>query len=283
VRYPDIICLGAQKTATTWLYRALRGRTDIYVPPIKELHYFSQLYNQENARRYGPPHRAHQVASVRKYLEGKPRRTPEDEKILAQLDHLARADVDDDWYAEIFAPAPADAVCMDICPGYMNIPIAAVQHAFRLNPVVRLFLIVRDPVDRCWSHIRMIVAQGGLDRDVTKLASPDAPLARFLSYTEYAESIRRWRAFAAPGQFKLMLYDDLVANPENTMVEIFKFAGLVRRRDRPLPKEVFKGEEIEMPKAVRVRLLEELAPQYEYLRQDFPDAVQRWLDQHAVA
>jgi hypothetical protein len=41
--------LGAQRTATTWLFECLRSHPDIYMPDGKELQYFSSLEEENNA------------------------------------------------------------------------------------------------------------------------------------------------------------------------------------------------------------------------------------------
>jgi hypothetical protein len=38
---PHFLGIGAQKAATTWLHRCLRAHPDLWLPPIKELHYFT--------------------------------------------------------------------------------------------------------------------------------------------------------------------------------------------------------------------------------------------------
>lgn len=46
------MCIGAQKSGTTWLHRQLRNHPQIWLPPVKELHYFDtiQFNNFENYR-----------------------------------------------------------------------------------------------------------------------------------------------------------------------------------------------------------------------------------------
>ena len=44
VRVPDFICVGMQKCGTTWLYEKLGQHPDIWVPAMKEIHYFNELY-----------------------------------------------------------------------------------------------------------------------------------------------------------------------------------------------------------------------------------------------
>src|SRR5688572_28084454 len=38
---PHFLGIGAQRAASTWLYRCLRAHPRLWLPPIKELHYFT--------------------------------------------------------------------------------------------------------------------------------------------------------------------------------------------------------------------------------------------------
>ena len=40
-QYPDFLGIGAQKAATSWLDSILRNHPDVWLPPVKELHYWS--------------------------------------------------------------------------------------------------------------------------------------------------------------------------------------------------------------------------------------------------
>ena len=278
-RTPDFICLGAQKSATTWLDGMLRANPNFFLPRIKEVHYFSQIYN-DDARLYAPRHRASQAFDQYNYLE--PSGDPKDKITLSQLRHFAEEDVDDAWYAQIFSSARFDQVCAEICPSYMNMPQAAVQHVLRLNPSVRLLILVRDPVERCWSQMRMHIAQGILAREALAAPVSTETLWPFLFYADYRGSISRWQRFAASGQLKIMLYDDIGADPTGSLAQIFDFVGLP-------PSTVdakhvtFKGEDMEMPPNLLSHLLSVLKPQYEFLSAIFPEAVARWLVRHNAA
>ena len=37
---PDFVVMGAARSGTTWLYHRLKRHPGIFVPPIKEIHYF---------------------------------------------------------------------------------------------------------------------------------------------------------------------------------------------------------------------------------------------------
>ena len=44
---PDLLCIGAQKAGTTWLYENLARHPEIFVPPdVKEVHYFDFLFHR---------------------------------------------------------------------------------------------------------------------------------------------------------------------------------------------------------------------------------------------
>jgi hypothetical protein len=37
--YPDFLCIGAQKSGTSWLQRNMETHPQVWLPPIKEVHY----------------------------------------------------------------------------------------------------------------------------------------------------------------------------------------------------------------------------------------------------
>ena len=44
---PDLLCIGAPKAGTTWLYENLARHPEVFVPPdVKEVHYFDFLFHQ---------------------------------------------------------------------------------------------------------------------------------------------------------------------------------------------------------------------------------------------
>lgn len=280
MRYPDLICLGAQKAATTWLDARLRQDPRIFLPPVKEIHYFSSLYNRD-ARGYGPVHRKDQARSVIDWVDGLEAPDPAQLDRKAQAQHLARDAVDDAWYGRIFAPARPDQICAEVCPSYMNIPEAGVEHALRLNPEVRLLVLVRDPVDRAWSHIRMHMKRGIETREAEKFVTGEASLWAYLFYTDYAAALPRWQARVRPDRLRLILHDQVAVEPRAVLDEIYSFAGLTVPPDIALPADpVHSGEKIEMPAALRQKLLDALAPQYAYLETLFPEAAAGWLARH---
>ena len=43
-RAPDFLGIGVQKGGTTWLYENLRNHPEIFMPRVKEIQYFNEIY-----------------------------------------------------------------------------------------------------------------------------------------------------------------------------------------------------------------------------------------------
>lgn len=281
--YPDFVCVGAQKAATTWLYSAIRWVPGLFLPAIKELHYFSELYNTD-AKRFGPKHRAEQINQIRAFHSAKKSRTPYEDMILNQLDHLDTDQTSDDWYRGIFDFASDHEICGEICPCYMSMPTRGVRHVMSINPLMKVLVLVRDPVDRVWSHMRMHSKNGALNFDLDTILSGKVPLGPYMNYTDYANSIRRWQSMTGHGRFHAIVYDRIGEDPQSVIDEILDFVGVERAvTKKNLSKNVFSGKKVTLPVELRAKLFADLQPQYDFLSDLFPSQVESWVERHQKA
>lgn len=55
MEYPHFIGIGAARTGSTWLYHLLWPHPELWLPPIKELHYFDAIDKtiERQSLRYG--------------------------------------------------------------------------------------------------------------------------------------------------------------------------------------------------------------------------------------
>ena len=44
--YPDFLGIGAQKAGTTWLGRNLQAHPEVWMPRVKEVHYFDEKIHE---------------------------------------------------------------------------------------------------------------------------------------------------------------------------------------------------------------------------------------------
>ena len=59
------------------------------------------------------------------------------------------------WYKRIFAPAPPGAKPMDFTPEYSTLPEGGVTYVADFLPKARILYLIRHPVDRAVSQLRM--------------------------------------------------------------------------------------------------------------------------------
>lgn len=284
-RYPELLCIGAQKAATTWLYDLLVMDPRLVLPPIKELHFFSQLHEKTTSE-YAAEHRRAQVEENRRwFVENPDRAGTAPDYYLANLDHARREAVDDFWYARFFEHAGDGRRCVDICPSYFNMPEPGVAHAAALIPArAKVLVIVRDPVDRAFSQIRMHIARGLEDRDLSLLVSGRRTLWPYLFLSDYAAAITRWETFAGPGRLKLVLYDMIGADPAQGLAQVYRLLDLEPPPVDPVTyNRVFQGEAMAIPPALRAKLYAELQDQYAFLELRLPQAVAGWRAGHEAA
>lgn len=237
----DFLGLGAQRTASTWLDRCLRQHPQLYLPEVhKEIHYFNRLAGR------APP--SMRVTSVLGGVLGTDEAAREwRTKVFWSLARIrsrhglsiagARALVravsfhapgrkDDDWYRRQFTHG-VGRVKGEITPAYALLDDSVVRHATSLFPDVKLIFILRDPVSRSLSQLRLRWAESRRHH-----RAPPADLAAFLTSrsvidrNDYLRTIDTWGRYVPPERFLIGWYDDTLADPEGVMRRVTAFLGV---------------------------------------------------------
>jgi hypothetical protein len=55
--YPNFLGIGAQKSGTTWLHDNLARHPQVWLPPVKEIHYFDRPDLSLGSRLFGDAER----------------------------------------------------------------------------------------------------------------------------------------------------------------------------------------------------------------------------------
>lgn len=250
LRYPDFLCIGAQKAGTTWLDANIRRHPGVWMPWIKELQYFNDVHIPGHRGWTGRHRQSHAEAAARRLIrqcgDG-----PLDLVALHGITAVATEPLSDDWYGRVFAHARPDQVCGEITPEYSLLPPAGIEHVRRLNPKMKIIFLMRDPIERCWSHLRML-ARGQPDFDYVAAAALPDVLAR----ANYERIIADWTAAFGPEQMLTAWIEEVAASPQPFLMRVLEFLGLpwhpavgARAGDA-----VFVGPELAMPPAVRAKL-----------------------------
>ncbi len=276
---PDFLCVGAQKSATTWLAAALDRVPGVFLPTIKESHFFRET--SATPFSWAGPLRRRNAQRRRMSYADRRDLNPEEQRLNDQLLHFCADDVDENWYRAIFDFARPGDVCGEVCTSYLGLTDLDIARVRRINPEIRVVLLVRDPVDRVWSHLRMQQRSEGGRINFERMFS--APGARdiYLEYTDYAGAIPRWSAGVGPDRLRVIVFDRVREDPAGVLSEVLDHIGIPHERvERYLVDPRNVGDPTPMPRACRVRLLELLGPQYAYLDSLFPEHVARWRRHH---
>lgn len=279
-----LFCVGAAKAGTSWLYRYLADHPECHVRPIKELHYFDALdFGQVDRQiREITAARDTVLRRIDTVARGKvPRLLEHVTACEHYLELLGSGEEDIPGYLGYLAEGLVDEkVLADVTPAYSLLSEDRFAMMAGILPDVRFIYLMRDPVDRLWSHARMIAAQrGGAGSNVEALA--DRVLKRVFQGKEetiaergdYRATLLKLAEVVEEGRLCIVLYEDLFDRGGTD--RICDFLG-IGRMPAKADLAVNAGPDLAMTEEQRAAAREWLAPQYEFLAGALPGIAARW-------
>jgi hypothetical protein len=127
---PHFLGVGVQKAATSWLWSSLRQHPEVWMPPVKELHYFDHMYVPDN-RAWTTWHNIKSVIRTLRWHFLNADNPSLD--YLAYVVELGRRELfTEDWYRFAFSwDAAENKILGDITPEYCTIPMEGIKY---VNP-----------------------------------------------------------------------------------------------------------------------------------------------------
>lgn len=174
---PNFLVVGAAKAGTSWLHYCLNAHPEIFVPKVKELHFFSYPYV---------------------YQKG------------------------NEWYESFFDSASSETVIGEVCPSYISFPNVP-ERIHQYNPNMKLIFVLRNPIQRAYSHYCMGMKQGKLDFDI------DSHLNHESNYVQlglYYQQITRFLQYFSLDHLKIITFDELKTTPQATLKEIYTYLNV---------------------------------------------------------
>lgn len=278
-----MICLGATKAGTSWLYDHLSGHPDCHLRTIKELHYFDTV----ETGRYGLRLRAHraELAAIEARLDGLSgakhahalRRIADLRDWIAVLSRKAE---DRAAYADYVTKGAMGRVVGDVTPSYATLGTDTLRRIADLGEGVRFVYLMRDPVARLWSHVRMLARretpEGGDFARVARarmagvLAGEDPGL---VGRGDYRGTVAKLTSVMAPSRNLAMFTEDLMTRAG--LSRLCDFLG-IRVQDAAFARRVHEGAALEMTAQERAGARRLLRDQYEYAAKAFPVLPEAW-------
>lgn len=219
---PNFLVIGAAKCGTTSIYHYLKQHHDVYMSPIKEPNHFSKDINPEE---FSPEYKHHEKMknlNVSKYVRGDMKEDQWGAYVQSEED-----------YKLLFKFAEGKKRIGEISNSYLYSKVAA-ENIKSTLPGVKLIAILRNPVDRAYSHYLANIRDGRallpfrkeLEQDLSKTNKGWGKSHLYIELGMYHEQIKRYKKIFGPDQFKILLQDDLKANTPKVIKEVFEFLNL---------------------------------------------------------
>jgi len=209
LRVPEFFIVGHPKCGTTALYEMLRRQPKIYMPSLKEPHFFAREL------RVGP-------------RPGWLPNTLED-------------------YLELFGAARADQRLGEASPSYLRSPTAAALIA-EVQPMARIIVILREPASFLRSfHLQCVRDHVETEKSFAKAISLEGARRQgkriprhshrpqdllYSDHVRYVEQLRRYHAIFPPERVLVLIYEDFRAENERTVRSVLRFLDV--DDDRPI-------------------------------------------------
>lgn len=290
-----LICLGAQKTGTSFLANYLRAHPQCSLTPIKEVHFFDRLRDMTPA----------EVAKVlRTQIDGfksdlgktsilKRRNRglikTRIDFVTRQLDLLERGEVNVKTYQDFILSVqkPGDRLVADMTPANGLLSEDLLRQMAELESQPKFVLILRDPLDRLWSQMRMMGMRKSNADGASLGASVNEVIREFLDgerlgmeeRSDYAGMLDRAKAAIPAERLHIVLFEDAMS--ADGIQALCRFVG-IDASAAEVPKPVHVGKKVELDPDIRDELKRRLLPQYEAVRAHFGSLPESWIKNMAT-
>ncbi|MBP2316099.1 sulfotransferase family protein [Azospirillum soli] len=195
-----------------------------------------------------------------------------------------------DWYRAQFAPAPAGTRAGEITPAYGILDSGKVAEIHREFPDIRLFYLIRNPIERAWSSALMALPRA-------EMTIEEASDAWFIDHFnargsasrgDYESCLRVWRSHYPAEQIHVETFDDIVTDPRGVLRRCCAHLGIDPAHYDGIPDESLStphnvGSGHPMRPTLRHYLERMYRPKIDSLAAYLGRDLSRWLDGGAPA
>lgn len=268
LRKPDFFIVGAAKAGTTSLYNYLRLHPDVYFSPIKEPHFFSSDINVEEMRSDFKRNVQTDISDYLKNSLGSPRHGAFVRKL--------------DQYQQLFSLAGNQKRIGESSVSYLFSTVAA-QQIKTYSPDARVIIILREPVERAFSHYLMDLRIGYETGSFIAAVEADYRKARrgwgqshlYVELGLYHQQVKRYLEVFQPSKIKIILHDDFRKAPEKVLSELYAFLEISDRTSE-IDFSV-RHNKAELPKSRMLQRIEKMPFVQKILADYIPGSLRRKL------
>lgn len=276
--------LGAQKAGTTWLHRYIRSHPDLATPALKETTYWNYVetgrahdWTRRRAARFGAG--SGPLPTVLRRV-GSPFPSLPPEEMVLQAKMLDDPPAGHRRYADLlFHGWRGEPAIGEITPTYALLSAETLRAMAALSGRARFFFVMRDPVARALSGLRMALARGWFETrgrltlDAAIDAAVGAPEESFaIACSRYDRTIARLESSVPQADIHLLFYETLFDQLEiDRLTEFLGVSGHAAPTERRI---LAGGRSWAPPSAERVVALRKaLEPAYAFAADRFGASV----------
>jgi len=238
---PDFLIIGPQRTGTTWLSENLRKHPDFLISFPKELYYFSRLQHNAGSKFAENFRKQKMKQSFRNYLVSL------SEYVYFDFYKTGRYRPNElEWYSSFFTMNILERVLKNISTlikygtfynpkfrgeataSYLNLDDNVIEELTDILPNSKFIIIIRDPVERAWSHAKKYVARN-LFREISTISSEEMKAFFTSDYQMacgmYIQNIQKWSKYVKPENLLIASFNKLNDDPKDFLTEVLQFLG----------------------------------------------------------
>ncbi len=216
-----LLCVGAQKAGTSWLYEVLKGDSEIEFSKFKEIHYFDMKHSINNQLQRRISNELAKTLNVnKKRLNDSIFSSQEDANV--KIKNL----LSDRWYSNQFESNKK--YFADFTPEYALLDKSGFEHIKKISEKQKIIFIMRDPVKRSLSALQYFFQNRNIDistisdSDLIKKINSNLILPR----SKYEVTIKQLLNSFSKDDVHFIFYEDVMSNKEDSIEKLYEFLDL---------------------------------------------------------
>ena len=204
---PNFFIVGAAKSGTTSLWRYMKQHPDVFFPDNKEPNFFA--YEAEISQSICGP--------------------ADPEVLLKKLHSLTVTSFD--VYQDLFRNASSAKAVGEASVRYLYFPQAC-ERIFQSLPDSKIIIILRNPVNRLYSHFLMMKGMysleplslsEALEQEESRISAKWDWDWHYVQVSMYFDQVRRYLETFGSSNVRVFVYEEFCQSPLQVVQEIFRF------------------------------------------------------------
>jgi len=282
--------IGAARSGSSWLWKQLRRHQEIWMPPVKEVHYFDRDPSYPSPSYLSPDSILERLTGRERYHQQYRKRLLKE--LLKDVVWFRPSNLtwtyryffkscSIEWYKSLFESV-GNRLKGEITPAYSILTQEDVAHIRQLFPNLKVLFLIRNPIDRAWSHVRYDNKTGKVSdlNDLEESKSVIESESQELR-SDYLRSYRIWTNEFGKKQVYLDFYDRIQESPQKLLGDVGEFLGLrdpdglyeAEKSDR----RVNSSPKSEMPEEIRGYLTQKYLGDLREMADTFGGCAEKWV------